>query len=77
MGRVKGRAGLDGDSKPGRFSENLQANEMMPSRIPINFRSALGLVLLIGAGLLGNYFQVTLLFGVDFLFGSIAVMLVL
>jgi hypothetical protein len=50
---------------------------MRPSRIPINFRSALGLVLLIGAGFLGNYFQVTLFFGVDFLFGSIAVMLVL
>ncbi len=49
----------------------------MPSQIPINFRSALSLALLIGAGFLGNYFQVTLFFGVNFLFGSIAVMLVL
>jgi PAS domain S-box-containing protein len=55
----------------------MQASEKMPSQIPINFRSALGLALLIGAGFLGNYFQVTLFFGVDFLFGSIAVMLVL
>jgi PAS domain S-box-containing protein len=49
----------------------------MPSRIPLNFRSGLGLALLIGAALLGDYFQVTLFFGVNFLFGSIAVMLVL
>ncbi|MBD2294866.1 response regulator [Anabaena sphaerica FACHB-251] len=34
------------------------------------------LVLLILAGYLGNYFKVTLFFGVDFLFGSIAVLLV-
>jgi PAS domain S-box-containing protein len=43
----------------------------------MNLRSMIGLGLLIGAGWLGNYFQVTLFFGVDFLFGSIAVMLVL
>ena len=39
-------------------------------------RSTLGLVLLLGAGFLGNYFYLNLFFGVDFLFGSIAVMLV-
>jgi hypothetical protein len=43
----------------------------------MNLRSMIGLVLLIGAGFLGNYFEVTLFFGVDFLFGSIATMLVL
>jgi len=35
------------------------------------------LVLLIGAGFLGNYYAIPLFFGADFLFGSIAVLLVL
>jgi PAS domain S-box-containing protein len=37
----------------------------------------LALVLLIAAGYLGNYFSLSLFFGVDFIFGSIAVLLVL
>ena len=36
-----------------------------------------GLAVLVVAGLLGNYFSVPLFFGADFLFGSIAVLLVL
>jgi signal transduction histidine kinase/DNA-binding NarL/FixJ family response regulator len=38
--------------------------------------SLLGLALLIIAGFAGNYFNVTLLFGVNFLFGSIAVLII-
>ncbi|MFP5271542.1 response regulator [Coleofasciculus sp.] len=34
------------------------------------------LIVLIGAGYLGNYFSLSLFFGVDFLFGSIAVLMV-
>ena len=34
-------------------------------------RSALGLAILMAAGLAGNYFSLPLFFGVDFLFGSI------
>ncbi|WP_445300113.1 response regulator [Microcoleus sp. D3_18_C4] len=34
------------------------------------------IALLTGAGFLGNYFSVSLLFGVDFLFGSIAVLII-
>jgi len=34
------------------------------------------LILLIGSGYLGNYFSLSLFFGVDFLFGSIAVLMV-
>jgi hypothetical protein len=39
-------------------------------------RSVLALIILIAAGYAGNYFNLTLFFGVDFLFGSIAVLLV-
>jgi len=39
-------------------------------------RSAWGLALLIGAAFLGNYFRWTLFFNIDFLFGSIAVWIV-
>ncbi|MFP4007040.1 MAG: ATP-binding protein [Spirulinaceae cyanobacterium] len=35
------------------------------------------LLLLVGAGYAGNYFKLTLFFGVDFLFGSIAVLLII
>jgi PAS domain S-box-containing protein len=40
-------------------------------------QSTLALLLLIAAGYLGNYFSLSLFFGVDFIFGSIAVLLVL
>jgi len=43
----------------------------------MTLKSAILLVLLIGAGFLGNYFTLPLFFGADFLFGSIAVLLVL
>jgi PAS domain S-box-containing protein len=43
----------------------------------MNIRSIILLILLIGAGFLGNYHTVPLFFGADFLFGSIAVLLVL
>lgn len=43
-----------------------------PLRSP---KSALILLLLMGGGLLGNFLRIPLFFGVDFLFGSIAVML--
>jgi PAS domain S-box-containing protein len=43
----------------------------------MNIRSTVLLVLLIGAGFLGNYYSISLFFGADFLFGSIAVLLVL
>lgn len=39
-------------------------------------RQSVGLFLLIVAGFLGNYFRWTLFFGIDFIFGSIAVWLV-
>ncbi len=39
-------------------------------------RSALALAILMAAGLTGNYFSLPLFFGVDFLFGSIAVLIV-
>ena len=40
-------------------------------------RSSVALAILITAGFLGNYFKLSLFFGVDFLFGSIAVLLIL
>ena len=43
----------------------------------MTIRSAVLLALLISAGFLGNYFSIPLFFGADFLFGSIAVLLVL
>jgi PAS domain S-box-containing protein len=43
----------------------------------MTIRSIVLLALLIGAGFLGNYYPVPLFFGADFLFGSIAVLLVL
>ncbi len=39
-------------------------------------RSTLGLVILMAAGLAGNYFSLPLFFGVDFLFGSILTLIV-
>ncbi|NES72377.1 MAG: ATPase, partial [Okeania sp. SIO2D1] len=39
-------------------------------------QSFLALLILTGLGYLGNYFKLELFFGVDFLFGSIAVMMV-
>ncbi len=47
----------------------------MPVSVSISTRSAIGLGLLTIAGSLGNYFKLPLFFGVDFLFGSIAVLL--
>jgi PAS domain S-box-containing protein len=50
------------------------------SKIPgftLNQKQILPLILLIVSGYLGNYFKITLFFGVDFLFGSIAVLLIL
>ncbi len=44
--------------------------------VALNSKQILPLVLLIIAGYLGNYFKLTLFFGVDFLFGSIAVLIV-
>ncbi len=44
--------------------------------IALKPKQILLLVLLIIAGYLGNYFKLTLFFGVDFLFGSIAVLIV-
>ncbi len=43
---------------------------------PRQHSSILGLFLLIVAGFAGNYFNVTLFFGVNFLFGSIAVLII-
>jgi PAS domain S-box-containing protein len=43
----------------------------------MTIRSAVLLALLMSAGFLGNYYTVPLFFGADFLFGSIAVLLVL
>ncbi len=43
----------------------------------MNIKSATLLIVLIGAGLAGNYFAVPLFFGADFLFGSFFVLLVL
>lgn len=39
-------------------------------------RSFLALLILIAAGYAGNYFSLPLFFGIDFLFGSIAILLV-
>ncbi|WP_168642800.1 cache domain-containing protein [Dolichospermum sp. UHCC 0259] len=46
------------------------------SEIALKPKQILFLLLLIIAGYLGNYFKLTLFFGVDFLFGSIAVLIV-
>ncbi len=40
-------------------------------------KSAIGLLILIISGCLGNYFSLPLMFGVDFIFGSIAALIVL
>jgi two-component system, NtrC family, sensor kinase len=45
-------------------------------RCKFRFRSSLGLAVLLIAGYTGNYFNLPLFFGVDFLFGSIAVLMV-
>ena len=47
------------------------------SRPNVQFRSSLTLTLLIIAGYVGNYFNLPFFLGVDFLFGSIAVLMVL
>jgi PAS domain S-box-containing protein len=46
-------------------------------RLTLKKKSTLVLVALIAAAYLGNYFSFSLFFGIDFLFGSIAVLLVL
>jgi PAS domain S-box-containing protein len=48
----------------------------LSSKLLSHQRATLGLLLLIIAGFLGNYFRWTLFFDIDFLFGSIAVWLV-
>ncbi len=58
------------NGKLGRLIENLD-------RSAATGKSMAFLVLLILAGFLGDYFAVPLFFGADFLFGSIAVLLVL
>ncbi len=55
-----------------RFFTNL----LQLPRVALKPKQILLLVLLIIAGYLGNYFKVTLFFGVDFLFGSIAVLMI-
>ncbi|WP_413173645.1 response regulator [Anabaena azotica] len=47
----------------------------LPS-VAVKQKQSLLLILLIIAGFIGNYFKITLFFGVDFLFGSIAVLIV-
>jgi signal transduction histidine kinase/PAS domain-containing protein len=49
--------------------------EILRSKLPDN-RQLWGLILLIVAGFLGNYFRWTLFFDIDFLFGSIAVWII-
>ena len=56
--------------RPGKPIENLNQSAM-------TVRSFTALALLILAGFLGNYFTIPLFFGADFLFGSMAVLLVL
>lgn len=51
-------------------------NLLKISGVAFNQKQILPLVLLIIVGYLGNYWKVTLFFGVDFLFGSIAVLLI-
>jgi PAS domain S-box-containing protein len=58
------------NDKPGKPIENLNPSTM-------TIRSFAVLALLILAGFLGNYFTIPLFFGADFLFGSMAVLLVL
>ncbi|HAX77308.1 MAG TPA: hypothetical protein DCY88_16110 [Cyanobacteria bacterium UBA11372] len=50
---------------------------MMLTLKKLKKKSTLALVALVAAGYLGNYFSLSLFFGIDFLFGSIAVLLVL
>jgi PAS domain S-box-containing protein len=56
--------------RPGKLIENINKSAMTA-------RSFTALALLILAGFLGNYFTIPLFFGADFLFGSMAVLLVL
>ncbi len=49
----------------------------MPEKYDRSLRSAALLASLILLGLLGNYFRLTLFFGVDFLFGGIAILIIL
>ena len=56
--------------KPRKLIDNLDRSAM-------TVKSVTALALLIIAGFLGNYFTIPLFFGADFLFGSIAVLLVL
>jgi signal transduction histidine kinase len=46
--------------------------ELSPSRSPFNFRSSMLLLVLLILGYLGNYLNLELFLGVNFLFGSIA-----
>ncbi len=51
--------------------------ELVKASRPVSrFRSVLGLGVLLLAGYAGNYFNLPLFFGIDFLFGSIAVLIV-
>ncbi|WP_204103856.1 MULTISPECIES: response regulator [Spirulina sp. CCY15215] len=45
-------------------------------RLPSSWPAFVVLILLIVAGYLGNYFHLTFFFGIDFLFGSIAVLII-
>jgi hypothetical protein len=56
--------------RPRKLIENLNKSAM-------TVKSVAALALLMIAGFLGNYFTIPLFFGADFLFGSIAVLLVL
>jgi PAS domain S-box-containing protein len=57
-------------AQPGKLIETL-------NKSPTSLKSGFLLAFLIAAGFLGNYFAIPLFFGADFLFGSIAVLLVL
>jgi PAS domain S-box-containing protein len=57
-------------------AEAMSLLRFLSSKLLSHKRSTLGLLLLLIAGFLGNYFRWTLFFDIDFLFGSIAVWLV-
>ncbi len=63
----------------GKSFRNFVTHPEIPtvSRPGFRLRSSIALVILIIAGYAGNYFNLPLFFGVDFLFGSIAVLIVL
>ncbi|MFM7408910.1 MAG: hypothetical protein ACKO3K_20195 [Cuspidothrix sp.] len=59
------------------FNMQLLTNLFKKPELALKSKQILLIVLLIIAGYLGNYFKLTLFFGVDFLFGSIATLIVL